>query len=89
MEKRCKLALNDIRQNTTCDSFPGYLQAAFFLPVPRPQRLSAVTTRKPPFLRAERQAGGRRIYKLKEAKALQRSFGEDLYREIFEQNRCE
>ncbi len=38
------------------------------------------------FLRAERQAGAKRTYKLKEAKPLQTSFGEDLYREIFERD---
>jgi hypothetical protein len=35
------------------------------------------------FLRAERQADGRRTFKLVEGEPLQTSFGEDLYKTIF------
>lgn len=37
------------------------------------------------FLRADRQADGTRTFRLVEAAPLQTSFGEDLYREIFEE----
>jgi len=36
------------------------------------------------FLRAERKSGGRRTYKLFEGQPLQTSFGEDVYRTVFE-----
>ena len=36
------------------------------------------------FLRAQRQEDGRRTFKLAEGEPLQTSFGEDLYRQIFE-----
>ncbi len=35
------------------------------------------------FLRAERQAGGKRTFKVKESEPLQTSYGEDLYEQIF------
>jgi hypothetical protein len=38
------------------------------------------------FLRAEREADGTRTYRLLEGEPLQTSFGEDLYRTVFEQN---
>lgn len=38
------------------------------------------------FLRAERQADGRRTFKLVEDKPLQTSFGEDVYHQVFETN---
>lgn len=40
------------------------------------------------FLRAERQADGTRTFKLKEGEPLETSYGEDLYRGIFESNSC-
>lgn len=36
------------------------------------------------FLRAERKSGGRRTYKLFEGQPLQTSFGEDVYKAVFE-----
>ncbi|MEO8249818.1 MAG: hypothetical protein ABI589_10645, partial [Burkholderiales bacterium] len=36
------------------------------------------------FLRADRQADGTRTFRLVEAEPLETSYGEDLYREIFE-----
>jgi hypothetical protein len=36
-----------------------------------------------PFLRAEREADGRRTFKLVEGEPLQTSYGEDLYNSIF------
>ena len=39
---------------------------------------------KPTFLRAERQADGTRTFKLIEAKPLETSYGEDLYKQIFD-----
>jgi DNA mismatch repair ATPase MutS len=41
------------------------------------------------FLRAERQADGRRTFKLAEGKPLETSYGEDLYRKIFEKDAIE
>lgn len=41
------------------------------------------------FLRAERQADGRRTFKLIEGKPLETSYGEDLYRKIFKQDAVE
>jgi len=38
------------------------------------------------FLRAERRADGKRTFRLIEREPLQTSYGEDLYREIFEIN---
>jgi hypothetical protein len=35
------------------------------------------------FLRAEREEGGQRSFKLKEGEPLRTSFGEDLYKRIF------
>jgi len=39
------------------------------------------------FLRAERQAGGRRTFKLIEGEPLQTSYGEDVYQRVFRTNR--